>query len=83
MFGVMAVKKRDPYQYWLYAAGIFIICGCIHLFFDWIEYSNTLNSAPFSVWILLNAVGFGGAAAICLIVSMILRKKSNNRKDDT
>jgi len=72
---------KKPYQYWFYTAGSLLLCGCIHLFFDWIQYSNTLNSAPFSIWILVNAVGFGGASALCLIVGWILRSKSENRKD--
>ena len=77
------MKKRKLYQYWFAGAGIFALCGCIHLLFDWIRYNNTLNSAPFSVWILMNLLGFGSAAAVCLIVGWILWKKSKNRKDDT
>lgn len=77
------MKKKEPYQYWFTAAGIFVVCGGIHLLFDWIQYSNTFNSAPFSVWILANAIGFGGAAAVCAVVGWILRKKRKNRGDDT
>lgn len=77
------MKKLKNDQKWFWAAGAFLICGCIHLVFDWVKYNNTLNSAPFYLWILMNAVYFGGAALICLTVGWILRKKRKNRKDDT
>ena len=76
------MKKKKTFQLWYNAAGIFLICGCIHLFFDWLKYNDTLNSAPFSLWILVNAIGFGGAAALCLIIGRILQKKDTKRKDD-
>ena len=77
------MKKWKTYQKWFYAAITFSICGCIHLFFDWIKYNNTLNSAPFSLWIFMNLASFGGAAMICLIVGWILRRNHKHRKDDT
>ena len=77
------MKKMKNYQKWFWIAAAFLICGSIHLLFDWIKYNNTLNSAPFSLWIVVNAVFFGSAALICLIVGWILQKKSKNRKDDT
>ena len=77
------MKKWKKYQKWYCAAGAFLICGCIHLLFAWIRYNKTLTAVPFSLTVLLHAVGYGGAAVICLTVGWILRKKSKKRKDDT
>ena len=77
------MKPKKPYKYCFCAAGTFVLCGCIHLLFDWFRYNNTLNSAPFSVWILMNAIYFGGAAALCLVAGWLLRRKSKDGKDDS
>lgn len=77
------MKKMKKYQEWFCIAGGFVICGCIHLFFSWIQYNNILTAVPFSLTVLLHVLGYGGAALICLSVGWILRKKSKNRKDDT
>ena len=70
------MKTRKAYEKWLLAAGTFVICGCVHLFFDWLQYSSTLNSAPFSLWVAVNGIGFGIPAAICLLIGLILWKRA-------
>ena len=45
-----------------------------------VRYSETLNSAPFSVTILVNGVCFGIPAAILFLIGLFLEMK---RKDDS
>ena len=75
--------KKCAYKNRFYAAGVLAVCGGIHLFFDWMRYSSTLNSAPFSLWILVNLIGFGLPGAACVLIGWILRKRSGKGKDDT
>ena len=77
------MRKRQAWLCWAGASVALLAAGCIHLLFDWLSYSSTLNSAPFSLWILLNAVGFGVPAALCALIAWILWRKSEIRKDDT
>ena len=77
------MKKWTKDQKWFWTAGSFLICGCIHLFFDWIKYNNMLTAVPFSFRVWLHVLCFGGAALICLAVGWGLRKKRKNGKDDT
>ena len=76
------MKKRKPYRYFFLTAAILLLCGCVRLPFDWLRYSSTLNSAPFSVWILVNAVTYGGAALLCTVIGWVLWRKEKIRKDD-
>ena len=76
------MKRMKPYQYWFSAAGVFVLWGGVDLLFDWLHYSTTLNSAPFSLWILVNLLGFGVAAAICALTGWLLRRKDKKRKDE-
>lgn len=52
----------------VFFCGVCIIC-------DWLAYNSTLNSAPFYVMVVSRLLLFLIPAAICLIVSKILKKK--------
>lgn len=54
---------------------ILIICFVVKTVFDYGKYSSTLNSAPFDLWILVNALYFILPAAIFFIIGMIEKKK--------
>ena len=58
-----------------------LVIGCIHLYLDWLQYDATLNSAPFSLWILTNGICFGILSLICLIVGLALKGREIERKD--
>ena len=42
---------------------------------DYIRYSNTLNSAPFYVWVLVNALYFIIPAIVVLVNGFVAKKK--------
>ena len=65
---------------WYLASGIIQVSCVIRILLEWYRYSHTLNSAPFSVTILVNAVFFGVPAAIIFLIGLYLEKK---RKDDS
>ncbi len=73
--------KNNRYKLWFWVSGILLVGGCIHLYMDWLQYDSMLNSAPFSLWVAVNAIVFGIPALICLIVGLAVRH-CKNRKDD-
>jgi uncharacterized membrane protein YphA (DoxX/SURF4 family) len=75
------MRKRKMYHYFFIMAGTMLLCGCIRLLVDWLQYSSTLNSAPFSVWILVIGTTYGGAALLCVVIGLLLRRTERMRKD--
>lgn len=53
----------------------FIVCFVIKTIYDYRSYSSTLNSAPFYLWILANAICLVLPALILFIVGIVLKKK--------
>lgn len=51
----------------------------INTIMDYIRYNSTLNSAPFYMWIIVNAICFIVPAIILLIIGFVIQKKT--RKD--
>ncbi len=54
---------------------VLIVCFFIKTVIDYGKYANTFNSAPFSLWVLVNAVYFIFPAVIIIVVGAVLRKK--------
>jgi len=54
-----------------------VLLGCfvISVITGYARYSSTLNSAPFSVWVLVDAIYFIVPALLLFVVGMILRKR--------
>ena len=65
---------------WYLVSGILQLSCVIHILLDWQRYSDSLNSAPFSVTILVNLVFSGIPAAVCFLIGLYLERK---RKDDS
>lgn len=65
---------------WYLVSGILQLSCVIHTLLDWFRYTDALNSAPFSVTILVNLVVFGIPAAACFLIGLYLERK---RKDDS
>jgi hypothetical protein len=62
------------------AASILLMIGFIaKTIVDYANYSSSLNSAPFSVWILVNALTFVIPAVIIFIVGIVCKKKNKKR----
>lgn len=57
---------------------ILLVCFIVKTIIDYTQYSSTLNSAPFYVWIIANALYFVLPAIIVFIVSIIIKIKNKN-----
>ncbi|MBQ6714116.1 MAG: hypothetical protein IJN15_01050 [Clostridia bacterium] len=55
---------------------VLLICFVVNTIIDYMRYSSALNSAPFRVWILVNAVYFILPAIIVFIVGAVIRIKN-------
>ena len=60
---------------WYLASGILQVACVIRVILEWLRYNDVLNSAPFSVTILVNAVFLGVPAAVCFLIGLYLQKK--------
>ena len=54
---------------------VLVILFFIKNIVDYSTYTTTLNSAPFSVWIAVNALYFLVPAVVIFIVGIIMKKK--------
>ena len=60
----------------LYGASALMVLGfCIHVIIDYNQYSTTLNSAPFWVWICADALLWLLPAAVAFIAGFVAKKK--------
>lgn len=54
---------------------VLIVCFIAKTIFDYKRYSASLNSAPFSLWILVNAIYFVLPALIVFLLGIVLKKR--------
>lgn len=54
---------------------ILLIAFIIKSIADYSQYSSSLNSAPFSLWMLVNALFFDVPAIIMFVIGVIIKKK--------
>ena len=55
---------------------LLFVAFVVHTIVDYSRYNTTLNSAPFYVWIFVNAVYFVLPAILLLLIGFVIRKKS-------
>ncbi len=58
---------------------VLLICFVVNTIIDYMRYSSALNSAPFRVWILVNAVYFILPAIIVFIVGVVVKRKNKKK----
>lgn len=68
------------WNFWYLVSGIMQLTCCACILLEWFRYSDTRNSAPFSLTVWVNAAVFGIPAAVCFLFGLYLEKK---RKDDS
>ena len=68
------MKKIKAKTWFLISIGLAVVF-LVKTAMDYGVYSNTLNSAPFEVWILVNALYFLLPALIALIIGLVRKKK--------
>ena len=60
----------------LYGASALMVLGfCIDTAIGWYQYSTTLNSAPFWVWIVADAMLWLIPAAIAFVAGFVAKRK--------
>ena len=68
----------------LYGASVLMVLGfCIDIAIGWYKYNTTLNSAPFWLWIVTDALIWLLPALIAAVAGFIAKKrltKKENRK---
>ena len=69
------MKKEKIIRFCNIASIILLLCFVISTVTGYMRYSATLNSAPFSVWVLVDAIYFIVPALLLFVVGMILRKR--------
>ena len=65
----------------LYGASVLMVLGFfIHVAVDYYTYCTTLNSAPFWVWILVDAMMWLIPAALAFIAGLVVTKIKRNKE---
>ena len=54
---------------------VLLVCFIVSVVTGYARYSSTLNSAPFSVWVLADVIYFIVPALLLFATGMILRKR--------
>ena len=62
-------------KFWFILSAILVVVYLVKIPLDYHVYSTTLNSAPFWVWLLVNAVYFLIPALIALVIGWIMGRK--------
>ena len=62
-------------KFWFGFSAALAAAFVIRIPFDYYRYTTTLNSAPFWLWILVNAIYYLLLALIALGIGIILKKK--------
>ena len=55
---------------------LLVISFIVRTITDYLRYNSTINSAPFYLWIIVNAICFIVPAIIALIVGLVIKKKA-------
>lgn len=71
---VMTMKKKVPMVCNIVSV-ILMIAFVIKSIVDYTQYSTTLNSAPFSVWVLVNALYMVIPAIVVFVIGFIVKKQ--------
>ena len=61
-------------------AFIFLLSFFLKLGRDWVMYSSTLNSAPFSIWIIADAVRYLLPAGFVFLIGRFLKVAQDNKE---
>lgn len=62
------------------ASGLMSLGFCIHVLIDYHEYSTTLNSAPFWIWIVVDALLWLSPALLALLAGFIVSRKLKSKE---
>ena len=75
------MKKINAIKLCYILSALLAIGFIVQTIFDYRQYSTTLNSAPFYLWIVVNAVFYILPAIVVLIVGLLLKKRKREIKE--
>lgn len=64
------------------ASLLLLLCFFLKLARDWYVYNTTLNSAPFYLWVLVDAVYFLLPAACIFLAGKLVRARKNKESQE-
>ena len=74
------MKKIQAHKL-LYGAAVLMVVGfCVHVAIDYHQYSSTLNSAPFWIWIAVDALIWLLPAILAFLAGFISGKKLKQKE---
>ena len=73
--------NKPPAHKLLYGASVLMVLGfCIHVVVDRHQYNTTQNSAPFWVWILVDALIWIIPAILAFLAGLIAKKRLSKKE---
>lgn len=73
--------NKPPAHKLLYGASVLMVLGfCIHVGVDYYQYTRTLNSAPFWLWICVNALIWLIPAILAFLAGFIAKKRLSKKE---
>ena len=76
--GICVMKKINISKLFFILSAVFAVIFPINTVIDYVNYQNSLNSAPFYIWIWANILYFIVPAVIAFIVGLVLRKSKSS-----
>ena len=74
--------NKPPAYKLLYGASVIMVLGFFcHLAVDWRQYNTTLNSAPFWLWICVDALIWLLPALLAFLAGIISKKKLSKKEN--
>ena len=70
------MKKGTVCKLLFLIAGLLAAGFCVKTIVEYLQYSTTLNSAPFSVFVLANAIEFFVPGILCAVTGLFLKQKN-------
>ena len=65
----------------LYGASVLMVLGClIHIFIDYQQYQQSFTSAPFWIWICVDALLWLIPAVIAAVAGFVAKKKLTKKE---
>ena len=66
----------------LYGASVLMVLGCvIHIFIDYVKYKTSFTSAPFWIWIAVDALLWLIPALIAFVAGFVAKKKLTKKEN--
>ena len=71
------MKKENAHKICYLVSALFVIGFPLKIIKDWVTYNTTLISAPFYLWVIVDAILLLIPAGITFLIGWLLKKKYN------